>query len=61
MFTQNANLTAIINHIKSSMTDPFDVEKHASCLIKISNGLHARPEVEKSLLGAVYSGNTLME
>ncbi len=43
------------------MTDPFDVEKHASCLIKISNGLHARPEVEKSLLGAVYSGNTLME
>ncbi len=61
MFTQNANLTAIINHINTSMTDPFDVKKHPSCLIKISNGLHASPEVEKSLLGAVNSGNTSME
>ncbi len=43
------------------MTDPFDIEKHHSFLIKISNGLHARPEVEKLLLGALYSGNTWIE
>ncbi len=55
------NLTARINHINTSMTDPFDVRKHTSCLIKISSGLHASPEVKKLLIGAVYSGNTSME
>ncbi len=55
------HLTAIINHINTSMTDPCDIEKHPSCFIKISNGLHSSPEVQKSLLGAVYSGNTSME
>ncbi len=29
--------------------------------MKISNGFHASPEVEKSLIGAEYSGNTSME
>ncbi len=61
MKRDETHLTAIINHINTSMTDPFDIEKHPSCLIKISNGLHASPEVQKSLLGAVYSGNTSME
>ncbi len=40
------------------MTHPFDVKKQSSCLIKISYGFHASPEVDKSLFGAVYSVNT---
>ncbi len=61
MKNYETHLTAIINHINTSMTYPFDVKKHPSCRMKISNGFHASPEVEKSLIGAEYSGNTPME
>ncbi len=52
MKNDETHLTALINHINTSMTYPFDVKKHPSCLMKISKGFHTSPEVEKSLIGA---------
>jgi hypothetical protein len=32
---------ALVNHLSETMTDPFDIEDHPSCLMNISTGMHA--------------------
>ena len=47
---------AIVNHLNETMTDPFDIEAHTTCLMNISTGMHATREVQDSLLSAVNEG-----
>jgi hypothetical protein len=47
---------AIVNHLNETITDPFDIEAHPSCLMNISTGMHATREVQDSLLSALNEG-----
>jgi hypothetical protein len=44
------HVRSLIDHVKNNMTDPFDVEACPKDLINIATGLHAKKEVEDSLL-----------
>jgi hypothetical protein len=52
---------ALVDHLNQTMTDPFDVEAHPTCLINISTGMHATKEVHHSLLTAVDEGGKMCE
>ena len=52
---------ALVDHLHQTMTDPFDVEAHPTCLINISTGMHATKEVQHSLLTAVDEGGNMCE
>ncbi len=60
MKNDETHLTAIINPINTSMTYLFDVKKTSFMLYENLKGITS-PEVDKSLIGAAYSGNTSME
>ncbi|CAC5409823.1 unnamed protein product [Mytilus coruscus] len=50
---------AIVNHLNTPKTDPFDIDAHFSCLINISTCMHATREVKDSLLSAVNEGENM--
>ena len=51
----------LIDHITTKMTNPFDVDVHPSSLINISSGLHASKEVQDSLLSSITDGTKMAE
>ena len=51
----------LIDHITTKMTNPFDVDVHPSSLINISSGLHASKEVQDSLLSSIIDGTKMAE
>jgi hypothetical protein len=52
---------SLIDHVKNNMTDPFDVEACPKDLINIATGLHAKKEVEDSLLNCVDQGQKYLQ
>ncbi|CAG2244632.1 unnamed protein product [Mytilus edulis] len=51
------HVRTLINHLTERMTNPFDISLHPTCLINISTGMHVSPEIQKSLLTAIETGN----
>jgi hypothetical protein len=50
---------ALVDHLNQTMTDPFDVEAHPTCLINIFTDMHATKKVYHSLLTAVDEGGKM--
>ncbi len=55
------DVTALTNHIKCSMTNPFDVTSHPGTLINISTGLHTSTKAQSTLPNAFHLGQHMME
>jgi hypothetical protein len=55
------HVRSLIDHVKNNMTDPFDVEACPKDLINIATGLHAKKEVEDSLLNCVDQGQKYLQ
>jgi len=51
----------LINHLRQTMTDPFDTDEHPNRLINISSGMHASKDVENSLVDAVVIGTKMAQ
>ncbi|VDI43117.1 Hypothetical predicted protein [Mytilus galloprovincialis] len=51
------HVRTLINHLTERMTNPFDISLHPECLINISTGSHVSPEIQKSLLTAIETGD----
>jgi hypothetical protein len=55
------HVRSLIDHVKNNMTDPFNVEACPKDLINIATGLHAKKEVEDSLLNCVDQGQKYLQ
>ena len=51
------DVNLLISHVKSNMSNPFDMEgEQSEVLINISTGRHATPSMQHSLLNCVTIG-----
>ena len=55
------HVRSLIDHVKNNTTEPFDVEACPKDLINIATGLHAKQEVEDSLLNCVDQGQNYLQ
>lgn len=59
MTIDDDNVQKLVKHLNQNMINPFNLKSDMpNVLVNISTGLHATPEVQKSLLNCVKTGNS---
>ena len=61
MKRDDKQVSDMIDHVTTKMTDPFDVTLHPPKLVNISTGMHATKDVQDSILSAIDEGERMLK